>query len=226
MSTTENAARIMEPRLYNPLTWWRLSGAARLGVDGLNISISKRVSTLDLLQRARAGDREALDRLFGRYLVPLQRWASGRLPRWTRNLLDTDDLVQDTLMNTLGRIGSFEQRGEGALQAYLRQAVLNRVQDQIRMARRKPGITALSDGQADQGPSPLEEAVGQEAIRRYESALQRLRPEDRAAIVGRVEMGFSYEQLLEELDKPSIEAVRMAVSRALVRLAREMSLER
>lgn len=46
-------------------------------------------STLSLLERARAGDDNALNDLFARYAPPLRRWASGRLPRWARDLSDT-----------------------------------------------------------------------------------------------------------------------------------------
>jgi RNA polymerase sigma-70 factor, ECF subfamily len=77
-------------------------------------------STFSLIERARAGDEQALERLFARHLEPLQRWASGRLPKWARDLADTDDLVQDTLLKTFKRIESFEPRRVGALQAYLR----------------------------------------------------------------------------------------------------------
>ena len=95
-------------------------------------------STFELLDRARAGDHDALDRLFARHLKPLQRWASGRLPTWARDLTDTDDLVQDTLLRTFKRMESFEPRRVGALQAYLRQAVLNRLRDELRRKGRQP----------------------------------------------------------------------------------------
>jgi RNA polymerase sigma-70 factor (ECF subfamily) len=183
-------------------------------------------STLDLLLRARAGDRNALDRLIEHQRSPLRRWACGRLPRWARIHVDTDDLVQDVLVQTLGRLNTFEPRREGALQAYLRQAILNRIQDEVRRARRAPANASLPDGAQDQGPSPLEEAVGEEVVRRYEAAMNRLRPEDREAIVARVELGLSFERVAEALGKPSVEAAQMAVSRALVRLAREMGHER
>ena len=49
-----------------------------------------------------------------RYLPRLSRWASGRLPRWARDLSDTDDLVQDTLIRSVANLGHFEARGEGA----------------------------------------------------------------------------------------------------------------
>ena len=54
------------------------------------------------------------------------------------------------------------------------------------------------------------------------AALTRLRTEEREAIVARVEMGLSYQEIAEALGKPTPEAARMAVSRALMRLAREM----
>src|SRR4051812_35099459 len=88
-------------------------------------------TTADLLQRARLGDADALNELFARYLPSLRRWARGRLPKWTRDLRDTEDLVQETLVQTLKHIGSFQPRHEGALQAYLRQALVNRVRDEV-----------------------------------------------------------------------------------------------
>src|SRR6185436_14884630 len=39
-------------------------------------------SSIELLDRVRGGDREAMDRLFVRYLGPLCKWAHGRLPQW------------------------------------------------------------------------------------------------------------------------------------------------
>lgn len=70
-------------------------------------------STLSLLTRARAGDAEALDELFARYLPLLRRWAAGRLPRALRDLADTPDLVQDTMLQVFktSRSSSIAARG-------------------------------------------------------------------------------------------------------------------
>jgi len=184
-------------------------------------------STLDLLERARQGDQDALNELFSRNQGPLRRWARGRLPRWTRDLRDTEDLVQETLAQTLKHIGSFEHRHEGALQAYMRQALLNRVRDEVRRVNRYPAVGALDDAdqQAVQAASPLEEAIGTQALERYEAALGRLRPEERQIIQARVEMQRSYQQIAAEHGKSTADAARMAVSRALIRLAEEMDIE-
>jgi len=179
-------------------------------------------STFRLIARARSGDQEALEQLFHRHLKPLQRWASGRLPRWARDLADTDDLVQNTLIQTFKRIDGFEPHRVGALQAYLRQAVLNSIRDELRRKGRRPEITDLDGCEVDLAGSPLDQAIGREAVDRYEAALDRLKPEEREAIIARVEMGYSYEELAEVLGKATPDAARKAAQRALVRLAEEM----
>jgi RNA polymerase sigma-70 factor, ECF subfamily len=180
-------------------------------------------STLDLLSLAKAGDRDALERLLARCVPVLRRWASGRLPRWTRDLMDTDDLVNETVLRAVNRLHLFEPRHEGALLAYLRKAVMNRIRDEVTRKKRMPPQQSLDENHADRGASPLEEAIGQEAVERYEAALSRLREEDREAIIARVEMESSYDEVAKALGKPSPDAARMAVGRALLRLAHEMN---
>jgi len=179
-------------------------------------------SSLTLLARAQAGDADALEALIARYLPRLQRWANGRLPDFARDLTDTQDLVQETVAQAFRRIDRFEVRGEGALQAYLRQALLNRIRSEIRRVKRRPALVELDSRAEDPAPSPLERAVGAEALERYERALTRLRPEEREAIIGRIELGLSHAELAEALGKPTPNAARMTVERALVRLAKEM----
>jgi RNA polymerase sigma factor (sigma-70 family) len=180
-------------------------------------------STFRLIDRVQAGDREALDALFGRYLKPLQRWARGRLPPWARQSADTHDIVQDTLLKTFKKIEGFVPRREGAFQAYLRQAVMNRIRDHIRQSKTQPERAPLDEEQHEAPSSPFNDFVGVETLERYDAALARLTPSEQEAVIGRVEFGRSYEELAADLDKPSADAARMAVSRALVRLAEEMS---
>jgi RNA polymerase sigma-70 factor (ECF subfamily) len=179
-------------------------------------------STVELLDLARKGDQAALDRLFERYAAPLRRWASGRLPQWARDLSDTDDIVQETLLQTFRRIDQFDARGVGALYGYLRQAVLNRIRDELRRKGRRPDATGLDGSEKDGGVSPLEHAIGSEMTERYERALARLSPTQQELIIARVEMGCDYEELAESLGRPSADAVRKAARRALIRLAEEM----
>lgn len=179
-------------------------------------------STSTLLARARGGDASAVESLFARYLPQLQRWASGRLPQWARDAADTHDLVQDALLHTLKQIGGFEPQSEGALHAYLRQAVMNRIRDEIRKRQRRGEPAPLDSRVAGQEPSPLEQAIGRQALERYETALGRLREEDREALIGRLELGLTWEELAEATGRPSPDAARKAAQRALVKLVEDM----
>ena len=126
------------------------------------------------------------------------------------------------MVQTFKHLDTIDARGEGALQAYLRQAVMNRIRDHIRRVARRPAATALDSQHVDEGPSPLEQAVGHEALERYEAALARLSDADRELIVASVELGYSYEQLAEATGRASPDAARKAARRALVKLAEEM----
>jgi RNA polymerase sigma-70 factor, ECF subfamily len=179
-------------------------------------------STQQLLDLVRQGDRDALERLYTRCLPPLRRWARGRLPAAARGALDTQDLVQDTVVNSLRRLDLFDSRHEGALQAYLRQAVLNRIRDEARRFSRRPAPTELSESFQSEAASPLDIAIGREGVARYEAALQRLRPSDREAIIGRLELQHDYQELALILGKPNANAARVAVTRALARLMEQM----
>jgi RNA polymerase sigma-70 factor (ECF subfamily) len=181
--------------------------------------------TLDLLARARNGDADALDQLFARHIPLLRRWASGRLPRWARDIADTPDLVQETAFQTFTHLDTFEPRGEGALQAYLRQALVNRIRNELRRAATRPAPEGLDSGVPAEDTSPYEAAVVRETSDKYEAGLAQLKPEERDAIVTRVEFGLSYAEVAEALGKPSADAARMTVVRALVKLAKSMNRE-
>lgn len=194
--------------------------------DPSGVSGGGAASTVVLIARARQGDRQAVDLLFERHHQRLRRWASGRLPIWARDLADTDDLVQDAMIQTLGRLADFEPRRSGALHAYLRQAVLNRIRDELRRHRRQPDTETLGEDAVAAGDSPIELAIGHEAVDRYERALATLRTDERDALIGRLEMGYTYEELAEALSKPSAEAARKAATRALTRLVELMGHDR
>src|SRR5262245_31719231 len=190
--------------------------------SGHDTGVEDVTSTTRLFERARKGDRDALEALFARSLPALRRWASGRLPRWARSAVDTQDLVQETALQVFKRIEAVEVRRPGALQAYLRQAVLNRIRNELRRFDRRGPDQEIDSQLVDAGPSPLEAAIGNENVERYEAALERLTPADREAVIGRLEMGYSYEELADTLGKPTTEAARKATQRAVVRLAAEL----
>lgn len=180
-------------------------------------------TTIDLVERVRRGDQDALGDLMARFLPRVRRWASGRMPVALRDLADTSDFVQDVLLQSFQKVGRLEVGREGGLQAYLRQAVLNRIRDEFRRAHRRPEAVELDEMQPAEGPSPLETAIGREGVERYERALAALRPVDREAVIARLELGVTYEEVAKILGKPTANAARVAVERALVRLVKEWS---
>jgi RNA polymerase sigma-70 factor (ECF subfamily) len=181
-------------------------------------------TSLDLVRRVQAGDASALDALIARYRPRLVRWASGRLPAYARDMAETQDLVQETLAAAFRKVAGIEIRDEGAIQAYLRQALLNAIRMEIRRVTRKPAPTEIDSGMPAADVSPLEAAIGAETLERYERALQRLREEDRELVVAHVEFGLTHQELAAAFKKPSANAARMALHRALIRIADEMAI--
>lgn len=128
------------------------------------------------------------------------------------------------MLRTLQGLDRVEVRGPGGFQAYVRQAVLNRIRDQVRWAGRRQGREALED-LPYHGPSPLEQAIGAGVLDRYERALAGLGPEDQELLHLRIETDFDYAEIAAMTARPSRDAARMAVQRALRRLAEAMGHE-
>jgi RNA polymerase sigma-70 factor (ECF subfamily) len=179
-------------------------------------------STAVLLERIREGDEVARDRLLARYLPILRSWSHGRLPAHARGLADTDDLVQISLVQALNHLKTFEVRREGAFLAYLRQIALNAVRQEIRRASRRPSGIEADENLPDGARPAIEEAIGRETLECYEAALQELTEDQREAVILRIEFGMSFPEVAEAMGKPSPNAARMLVVRALVHLAERM----
>lgn len=179
-------------------------------------------TTAVLLDRIRAGDGTAREQLFRRVLPALHRWAHRRLPPGARDLADTADLVQVTVGRALARLEHFEHRGEGAFLGYLRQILLNVIRDEYRRAARGPRREALDETMAGPARSLLDRTIDRDALERYERALAALGEEARKAVLLRVEFGYSHQRIAEAIGKPSADAARMTVARAMVELARRM----
>ena len=174
--------------------------------------------TIELVVRAREGNREAVEALLQRCLPQLKRWAHGRLPAAARGSLDTGDLVQETVLHVLRRLDTFEPRHVGAMQGYLRMSVINRIRDEVRKIGRQPPPSELPDDLLSDDTSPLEAAVQTEAYERYRQALTEMSPRDREMIVARIEVQWSLAEIAQRFGIRTTDAARMAVSRALRKL--------
>ena len=174
--------------------------------------------TIELVVKAREGNREAVEALLQRCLPQLKRWAHGRLPAAARGSLDTGDLVQETVLHVLRRLDTFEPRHVGAMQGYLRMSVINRIRDEVRKIGRQPPPSELPEDLLSDATSPLEAAVQTEAYERYRQALTEMSPRDREMIVARIEVQWSLAEIAQRFGIRTTDAARMAVSRALRKL--------
>jgi RNA polymerase sigma-70 factor (ECF subfamily) len=199
------------------------AGASSGAPEGREALLSDQ-PTVELLVLARAGDRSAVEALLQRCLPSLRRWAHGRLPSAARSYLDTEDIVQETALHVIRRLDHFEPRHVGAMQAHLRQSVINRVRDEVRKIVRHPGQVELPDEISSKHASQLEMVIRDEAYQRYRDGLSTLDPRDREMVVARVEMQWSYKEIVRRFDLPSDDAARMRVKRALQRLTESLQL--
>jgi RNA polymerase sigma factor (sigma-70 family) len=180
-------------------------------------------TTMELVVRAREGDRMAVEALLQRCLPSLTRWAHGRLPASARGALDTGDLVQEAALHALRRLDVFEPRHVGAMQAYLRLSVINRIRDEVRRVTRHPAPVELPPDHPADATSPLEFAIQAESYERYRQALAAMNARHREIVVARVELQWSLAEIAQRFGMRTADAARMAVSRALKRLSAHMA---
>lgn len=206
---------------YDGHLLWKLSRDRRLKEQYQ--ADASTLQTVELLQQAQKGDRRALNGLFERLAPPLQRIARGKLPGWARGMISTVDLVQETLFSTFKILEKQQASDDFAIHAYVRKSLNNRMIDELRKVNRRPSLQPMEVTVGEEAGTPLQEAIGDEALQRYENALQRLDPVSREAVLARIELGMSYAEIARLTAKPSADAARMSVSRSLVQLAEAMN---
>lgn len=177
--------------------------------------------TLDLIQQA-IHSAGAQDELVRRFLPLVQRWARGRLPRSCRDLADTDDLVQVAFVRALRSLKGFRSERQGAFLAYMRRAVLNALRDEIRRCRRRPGHEPIDETVPDGRGCALDRLARSDAVGRYEQALAELPERHQEAVIMRIELEYSFDEIAAAIGSPSAKAAHMMVSRALLRLSKQL----
>src|SRR5262245_5288586 len=82
----------------------------------------------DLVERARAGDREALGALFARHRDRLRRMVEARLDPRLQARLDASDVVQDAYVEVVERLGEYLRDPKLPVFLWLRLVVGERLQ--------------------------------------------------------------------------------------------------
>jgi RNA polymerase sigma-70 factor, ECF subfamily len=159
--------------------------------------------------------RDELRAAWHRYidlLAPLRPALHGYCRRLTGNLWDAEDLVQDTLMRAFGTLGSTFSKVDNP-RAYLLRIASNLWIDTVR--RRGSEAAALAAERV------LDERAGTKDAGAVRDAgtllLQRLSPQERAAVVLKELFNYSLEEIAELL-VTSVGAVKAALHRGRARL--------
>lgn len=179
-------------------------------------------STRGLFSRAKKGDLEAREKLWKRLRERLCRYAHGRLPKRLRSLMETEDVVQDALAQTFRRIDLFDPKHSGAFGVTLFVTIKNCLIDQHRRASRQPAASETATGLIAGGLSPMEEVIEKEKLKRVITARSKLSEEDQALLSARLDLDLGFSDVALLFGKPSPDAARVAVQRAIARLVKKM----
>ena len=148
----------------------------------------------ELIQAAKRGDRDAIGELLAAYRSYLGTITEAEIDGALGARVDSSDIVQQTCLSAIRRIGDFDGVEQGQFVAWLKQVHLRNIQDAIRH-NKGAGKRAMSKEQRlrDSSSTPLEppdhlgDTPSQNAIRRetndeLSAALERL-PEDQREVV-------------------------------------------
>ena len=158
-----------------------------------------------LVAGLRAGNECAYELLIQRFEHPVYNLVS----RLVDNPADAADATQEVFVKVFRKIGGF--RAESSLKTWIYRIAVNEARNQRRWFMRHRGkevglepsesdTQSPQDWLSDPGRSPYQTALDQETHALIESALQKVSPNYRAAVVLREVEGLSYEEISEVLE--------------------------
>jgi len=194
--------------------------------------------SLELVQRAQEGDRDALDKLLERHEARVLAIVRYRLGPRLRESVESGDILQETFLAAVKAFPTFEMRDEGSLIHWLAKLVERQIIAQAdyhgakkREAARRVSLdrTRANSGafsgsvaivHADETSAPLEKLERAEEREAVERAMDALPAEYRELILLRNYAGASWESVAEQTGRPSAAAARMMHARAMLELAK------
>jgi RNA polymerase sigma-70 factor (ECF subfamily) len=183
-----------------------------------------------LLERAHAGDPDALGQLFAGYRAYLLKVIALRLDPKLRPRVDPSDVIQETQLEVFRRLGDFLQRRPMPFRVWLRKTACERLlklrERHVEAARRSlqrevrlPDNSSLMLARQFLGPgsTPSQQLSRKEVVRRVNQALAGLPEVDREILLMRNFEGLSYDEVAAALEIAPA-AARKRYGRALLRL--------
>jgi RNA polymerase sigma-70 factor (ECF subfamily) len=185
--------------------------------------------TLDLVQAAQGGDRQALERLLTRHQERVRRIVRLRLGSALRGQLESGDIVQQVLLDAFRSLDRYEPRDEAGFLAWLAGIVEHRIRDAADFhasERRDPlrarPLESADAGLPDHAIGPPESVARAEQVARLEATLAELPEPDRELIIQRDYIGLSWAEVAERTGRPSPDAARMRHAAVLIELGQRM----
>lgn len=159
--------------------------------------------TTELLQAARGGDGEAVNRLLERHRGPVRRLVAVRLDRKVQRRVDISDVVQEVMVEVSGRLNQYLNDPAMAFHLWLRQIAWDHIIDTYRrhrgsakrnMDREQPMTAQGGTDQStmelvvqlcDPAMTPAAAATQREIADKVEAAIELLGEQDREIVVMR-----------------------------------------
>jgi len=193
--------------------------------------VSDITRTLELLARAKDGDKDALGRALARYADPVRRIVRTRLGKPLRRMVDSGDIVQEAIIVALRNWESYDVNDEGTLIKVLAKIAERQITDQADKAAAKKRDVKREislNGGGDDSPfdvakeetGALDRQIGRERRELVDECLAELPEMQRELIVLRDIAGLTWQLIAEELGKPTANAARNAYSLAMAHLTR------
>jgi len=191
--------------------------------------------TQELLDHARGGDADAVNRLLQRHRDALRRMVDLRMDRALGRRVDASDVVQDVLIEANRRLDGYLQDPSMPFHLWLRQLAKDRIIDLHRrhrvaakrsLDREQPLQAAprldestmnLAAQLCDRELTPAEAATWHELERRFQAAIEELEEKDREVVLMRHFEQLSNSEVAETLEL-SEAAAGMRYLRAMRRL--------
>lgn len=162
----------------------------------------------ELIERARQGDREALEAVLAAVAPSVHRFGL----RMCKNVHDAEDVLQDALLNIANHLGDFG--GRSSLSSWVFAITRSACTRKRRGLKNRPPVDDQRLAEMpDAAPSPEAHASGQELVQALKAALDSLSDDHREVILLRDIEDLSAPETAESLGI-SVDAVKSRLHRA------------
>jgi len=164
-----------------------------------------------LIWRFKRGSRDALQRIYEKYVIYLVTLATALL----NDVSTSEDIVHDVFVSFAQSAGRL--RLEGSLKAYLATCVVNRVRDRVRTRQRQPSALDEANSFCSTTRGPELSAACSEELQQLSHAMAQLPYEQIEVVILHLHGGMMFKQIAKS-QQVSINTVQSRYRYALDKL--------